>query len=419
MATISPSTLVHVLLLACGVLGLVSLARRGRAVWRDPAQWLAVAGFSAWSLRAGIDAGGPWLTDAGVPADFRHLATAWLRVTGVLAVVLLVTSFGIRERWRPVFGVGAFGAGALVWWLPGQGTLAVPQPQVSWGEWFGLGLYYAYFAIVWSTLLDVGRARYRVGLSLPKQLQLRLLHAMSVAALVHLAGECVAVVGVQAGFPGFTPEAAMLGLALLRLVFALLFWLALAPPEGWLRLAAQIEATEIRAFAATFALQTKHDMAAGYDLGWRTTLIALSEQVARALGAGFEEVAHVRLAAALLHTELVVRTVPEAEDGQGVDADSGSGTAEQPSVHSLVARTVWVPTDVLAVLREAEWAAPTHRGARVLKVVDRFLRLAQAGDLGDLSDDRSSRALAVLAAEYPTWPEFHALRRVVEGCGGR
>ena len=415
----SLATLVHVPLLACGVLGLVSLARRGRAAWRDPAQWLAVAGFGAWSLRAGIDVGWLWLTYAGVPADFRHLAAAWLRAAGVLAVVLLFTTFGIRERWRPAFAFGAIGAGALAWWLPGHGAILGPNPAPSWREWCGQGLYLAYFAMVWGALLDVGRARYRVGLSLPKRLQLRLLHAMSVAALVHVVGEGVAVLGVQAGLAGFTPEAAMLGLALLRLAFAALFWLALAPPDAWLRWAAQIEATEIRAFAATFALQTKLDAAAGYDLGWRTTLIALSEQVARGLGAGFEEVAHVRLAAALLHTELAVRTMTDLEDDRDSETDRGPGTAEQRSVHSLVARTVWVPTDVLVVLREANWSAPTHRGARVLKVVDRFLRLAQASDLGDLSHDRSSRALAVLAAEYPTWPEFDALRRVVEGWGGR
>ncbi len=416
----SPTTLVvHVSLLACGVFGLVSLARRDRVAWRDPAQWLAVAGFSAWSLRAGIDVGWPWLTYAGIPAEFRYLAAGWLRVAGVLAVVLVLTTFGIRERWRPVFALGAIGAGVLVWWLPRHGAIPAGYPQSSWREWWGLGLYLAYFAVVWGALLDVGRAHYRVGLTLPKRLQLRLLNAMSVAGLVHVAGEGVAVLGAQAGLPGFSDEAAMLGLALLRLAFALLFWLALAPPDAWLRWAAQVEATEIRAFAATFALQTKLDAAAGYDLGWRTTLIALSEQVARGLGAGFDEVAHVRLAAALLHTELAVRTMTEPEDARGSETDRGLGTAEPRSVHSLVARTVWVPMDVLVILREADWAAPTHRGARVLKVVDHFLRFAHASDLGDLSHERSSRALAALAAEYPTWPELDALRRVVEGWGGR
>lgn len=414
----SAAALVHLPLLICGVLGLVSLARRGRAAWRDPTQWLAVAGFSAWTLRAGIDAGWPWLADAGVSAEVRHLATAWLRVGCVLAVGFLVTTFGIRERWRPAFGIGAIGAGVLVWSLPGNGAIPAPHPHTSWWEWCGLGLYLAYFAMVWGALLDLGRSRYRVGLSLPKQLQLRLLHAMSGAALVHLVGECVAIVGVQAGLRGFTPEGAEPGLALLRLAFALLFWLALAPPDAWLRWAALSEATEVRAFAATFALQTKQDVAAGYDLGWRTTLIALSEQVARRLDAGFDEVAHVRLAATLLHTDLVVRTLREPEDGGRPEVDGGVGWAAEPGVHSLVARTVWVPTNVLVALREADGAAPTHRGARVLKVVDRFLCLTQARDLGDLSDARSTCALTVLAVEFPAWDEVDALRRVV-GCWGR
>lgn len=415
----SAAALVHVSLLVCGVLGLVSLARRGRAAWRDPTQWLAVAGFSAWSLRAIVDAGWPWLADAGVPADVRHLAVAWLRVAGVLSVTLLITTFGIRERWRLAFVIGAIGAGALVWWLPGLGAIPAAHPPMSWRDWCGLGLYLAYLATVWGVLLDVGRARYRVGLPLPKQLQLRLLHAMSAAALVHVGGESIAVVGVQAGLPGFTPEAALPGLALLRLAFALLFWLALAPPDAWLRWSAHIEATETRAFAATFALQTKQDVAAGYDLGRRTTLIALAEQVARRLGASFDEVAQVRLAAALLHTDFVVRTPREPGSSGGPDVVGGAGSTEQSGVHSLVARTVWVPADVLVALREADGAKPTDRGARVLKVIDRFLGLTQASDLGDLSDVRATWALTALAAEFPNWDEVDALRRVVGCWGGR
>ena len=415
----SPAALIHLPLLVFGVLGLVSLAGRGRIAWRDPTQWLAAAGFSAWSLRAAIDAGWPWLADAGISAEVRHLAVAWLRVGCVLAIVLLVTTFGIRERWRPALGVGAIGAAALVWWLPGHGAIPTPHPQASWWEWCGLGLYLAYFATVWGALLDVGRARYRAGLSLPKQVQLRLLYAMSLAALVHVGAESVVVVGVQAGLQGLILEAAVLGLALLRLAFALLFWLALAPPDAWLRWAALSEATEVRAFAATFALQTKQDVAAGYDLGWRTTLLALSEQVTRRLGAGFDEVAHVRLAATLLHTDLVVRTLREPEDGGRPEVYGGVEWAADPGVHSLVARTVWVPANVLVALREADGAAPTHRGARVLKVVDRFLSLTQARDLGDLSDARSTCALTVLAVEFPAWDEVDALQRVVGCWGGR
>lgn len=413
------AVLVHLPLVACGVLGVVNLLGRMRAGHRTPAQWLALAGFSAWSLRAGIEAGWPWLAHFGVSPDLRHLAVGWLRVACVLAVALVVTTFGIRVRWRPAFVVGAVGAGMLVWWLPGHGAALARRSPAAWTEWCGLGLYLGYFAAVWFVLLEVGRTRHRVGLPLLKQVQLRLLQAMSAAALTHVSAQGLVVVGAQAGWPGFTVAAAMPVLAVLLLAFALLFWLALAPPDLWLRAVMHIEAMEVQAFATTFALQTKEDAWVGRDLGWRSALIALSEQVAREQGFGFDEVAHVRLAAALLHTEFEIRTLHEPGNAFGSSPHPGAMSTERQRVHPRVARTVWVPTDVLRVLREAGRVSPTCRSARVLKVVDRYLRLTQSGDVRDASDAGTARALSTLDDEFPTWAEVDALRQVVSRQDGR
>ncbi|MDE2903002.1 MAG: hypothetical protein OXP73_08225 [Chloroflexota bacterium] len=413
------AVLVQLPLVACGVLGMVNLLGRMRAGHRAPAQWLALAGFSAWSLRAGIEAGWPWLAHLGLSTDFRHLAGGWLRVTCVLAVALVVTTFGIRVSWRPAFVVGAVGAGMLVWWLPGHGAALARRSPTAWTEWCGLGLYLGYFAAVWFVLLEVGRTRYRVGLPLPKQVQLRFLQAMAAAALTHVGAQGLVVVGVQAGWPGFTFAAALPVLAVLLLAFALLFWLALAPPDIWLRAVAHIEATEVQAFATTFALQTKEDAGVGRDLGWRSTLIALSEQMAREQGFGFDEVAHLRLAAALLHTEFEIRTLREPEDAFGSRPTPGVTFAERQRVHSLVARTVWVPTNVLRVLREAGRVTPNCRSARVLRVIDRYLRLTQSGDVRRASDAGTAWALSTLDEEFPGWAEVDALRQVVARQGGR
>ena len=227
------------------------------------------------------------------------------------------------------------------------------------------------------------------------------------------------VVGVQAEWPGFTVAAALPILAVLLLAFALLFWLALAPPDIWLRAVAHIEATEVQAFATTFALQTKEDARVGRDLGWRSTLIALSEQVAREQGFGFDEVAHLRLAAALLHTEFEIRTLREPEDAFGFRPIPGVTFAERQRVHSLVARTVWVPTNVLRVLREAGRVTPNCRCARVLRVIDRYLRLTQSGDVRGASDAGTAWALSALDEEFPGWAEVDALRQVVARQGRR
>ena len=401
--------LVHVAMVACGVLGVAIIVGRVRAGRRTPSQWLALAGFSAWSLGAGVDAAWPWLAHAGVLPDLRHLMVGWLRLAWVLAVALVITTFGIRERLRAAFVLGAVGAGALVWWLPGHGALLERRPQAEWAEWAGMGLYLGYFAAVWGVLLEVGRSRYRVGLPLPKQVQLRLLQAMSVAALTHVGAQGLVVVGLHAGWPGFGVETAEQILSVLLLVFAVLFWLALAPPDAWLRLAARMEATEARAFAATFALQTKEDVALGRDLGWRTALIALAEQVARAQGWGFDEVAHLRLAAALLHTDFEVRASSEPMRSMRHGRLGGDETASRLGVHSVVARTVWVPAEVLDVLREAASDTPKVRAARVLKLVDSFVAMSNPWDPRAASADTAT-AFAAVHREFADWGEVEALR---------
>ena len=408
--------LVHVAMVACGVLGVVVVVGRMRAGRRTPSQWLALAGFSAWSLGASIDAAWPWLAHAGVPPDLRHLIVGWLRLAWVLAVALLITTLGIRERLRAAFVLGAIAAAVLVWWLPGHGAVLPRRLQTGWAEWAGLGLYLGYWVTVWGVLLEVGRAHYRVGLPLPKQVQLRLLQAMSVAAQSHVGAQGLVVVGVQAGWPEFSPEAAAQVLPVLLLVFALLFWLALAPPDVWLRFAALVEATEARAFAATFAVQTKEDAARGRDLGWRIALIALAEQVARARGCGFDEVAHLRLAAAMLHTDFEVRASSEPTQSMRHGRRRGDDSAVRQGVHSLIARTVWVPVEALEVLREVASDAPKIRAARVLKVVESYVALANPWDPGAASADTAT-AFAAVDREFPDWEEVEALRRALTGNG--
>ncbi len=408
--------LLQVPLVVCGVLGAAIVVGRVRAGRRTASQWLALAGFIAWSVGAGIDAVWPLLVQAGVPIDLRHLVVNWLRVACVLTVALVITTFGIRERLRPAFVVGAIAAGLLVWWLPGHGAILGRQPQTDWLLWAGMGLYLGYLAAAWSVVLDVGRARYRVGLPLQKQVELRLVQAMSVAALTHVGATALAFVGVQAGWPGFSIEAATQVLAVLLLIFGTLFWLALAPPDAWLRLAARMEATEARAFAATFALQTKEDAARGRDLGWRSALIALAEQVARAQGYGFDEVAHLRLAAALLHTDFEVRASGEPTQPRRHGRLHGDESAPRQDVHSLAARTVWVPEEVLHVLRQAANDAPKIRAARVLKVVESFVAMANRWDPGAPAADTAS-AFAAVDRKFPDWEEVAALRKALTGNG--
>ena len=408
--------LIHVPLVACGVLGVVIVIGRVRAGRRTPSQWLALAGFGAWALGAGVDAVWPWIANAGVPGDLRHLVVGWLRIACVLAVGLLCTTFGIRDCLRPALVVGAIGIAVLVWLLPGHGAIIERRPQTVWAAWVAMGLYLGYLAAVWCVVLEMGRARYRVGLPLPKQVQLRLVQAMSLAALTHVGATGLAFVGVQAGWPGFGVETAAQVLSVLLLIFALLFWLALAPPDAWLRLAARMEATEARAFAATFALQTKEDAARGRDLGWRIALIALAEQVARARGCGFDEVAHLRLAAALLHTDFEVRASSEPTQSMKQGRTRSDDSAVRQGVHSLIARTVWVPVEALEVLREVVSDAPKIRAARVLKVVGSYVALANPWDPGAASADTAT-AFAAVDREFPDWEEVEALRSALTGNG--
>ena len=404
--------LIHVPLVACGVLGVVTVIGRVRAGRRTPTQWLALAGFGAWALGAGVDAAWPWIANAGVPDDPRHLVVGWLRIACVLAVGLVCTTFGIRDCLRPALVVGAIGIAVLVWLLPGHGAIIERRPQTVWAEWVAMGLYLGYLTAVWCVVLEMGRARYRMGLPLPKQVQLRLVQAMSLAGLTHVGATGLAFVGVQAGWPGFGVETATQALSVLLLIFALLFWLALAPPDAWLRLAARIEATEVRAFAATFALQTKEDAARGHDLAWRTALIALAEQVARAQDYGFDAVAHLRLAAALLHTDFDVRASGVPTQLRQHGRPGGDDSALRQGVHSRVARTLWVPAEALEVLREAASDAPKIRAARVLKVVDSFVVMTSPWEPGAAAADTAS-AFAAVDREFPDWEEVAALRRAL------
>ena len=409
--------LIHVPLVACGVLGVVTVSRRVRAGRGTPTQWLALAGFGAWALGAGVDAAWPWIANAGVPDDPRHLVVGWLRIACVLAVGLVCTTFGIRDCLRPALVVGAIGIAVLVWLLPGHGAIIERRPQTVWAEWVAMGLYLGYLTAVWCVVLEMGRARYRMGLPLPKQVQLRLVQAMSLAGLTHVGATGLAFVGVQAEWPGFSVETVTQMLGVLLLVFAVLFWLALAPPDAWLRLAARMEVMEARAFAATFALQTKEDAARGHDLGWRIALIALAEQVARAQGCGFDEVAHLRLAAALLHTDFEVRASSEPTQAVLHGRLRGDDSASRLGVHPVVARTVWVPAEALDVLREAASDTPKIRIARVLKVVDSFVAMANPWDPSVAASADTASAIAAVEREFPDWEEVAALRRALTSNG--
>ena len=398
------------------VLGLLVIAGRLRAGRRSAAQWLALIGFGAWSVAVALNAGWPLLGAAGVDVDVRYLSVNLLNVICVLAVSLVVTTFGVRERLRPVFVVAAVAAACVVWWLPGHGVIVERRPQAAWQTWIGMGLYLGYLAATVGCLLELGRAHNRAQLPLAKQLQVRLLQALAAAALTYVGAKALLFIGVQAEWPGFSVDSSSRILQILLVGVAALSWLALAPPDAWLRLAARMEATEARAFAATFALQTKEDAARGRDLGWRVALIALAEQVARAQGCGFDEVAHLRLAAALLYTDFDVRASSEPMRSMRHGRLGGDESASRLGVHSVVARTVWVPAEVLDVLREAASDTPKFRAARVLKVVDSFVATANPWDPGAASADTAT-AFAAVDREFPDWEEVEALRSALTGNG--
>ena len=79
----------------------------------------------------------------------------------------------------------------------------------------------------------------------------------------------------------------------------------------------------------------------------------------------------------------------------------------------MLARTVWVPRDVLQVLNEVENARPRDPAARALLVVDRFATLAGPLESDEDADGAASRALAAVEREFPGWEEVVALRRAL------
>ena len=398
---------------ACAVLGLAVIIGRLQRGQRAPAQWLALVGFSAWTVSTGLELVWPLVAATGAGVDLRYLAVNLLNVVCVLTVSLVVTTFGVRERLRPVFVLAAVAAGWVVWWMPGHGTIVEPGAQATWGARAGMGIFLGYLAVSVSSLLMVGRAHFRADLSLVLQMQLRLLQAMAAAALMYVGAKALLFVGIQVGWPGFNVEIATRVLAVLLVGFAALFWLALAPPDGWLRMARRIEVAEAHAFATTFALQTKDDLAEGGDLGHRSQMIALAEQVARVQDFGFDDLARLRLAAALLHTHLDLRAIGEPAESIRRGPPRADETAASRGVHSVLARTVWVPRDVLQVLREVSDARPRDPVARVLQVIDRFVTLAGPEDPDEDPDGRATQALAAVERQFRGWPEVDALRRAL------
>ena len=408
-----PALLLRLPILLFGVLGVAVIIGRLREGRRSPAQWLALSGCCSWSAGAGFEAAWPLLAEAGVDLDLRHLVVNLLNVGAVLAVSLLMTTFGIRERMRPAMVVAAIIAGLIVWWLPGHGAILERGAQATWGAWVGMGLYLGYIAGTVGSLLELGRARYRADLHLAKQVQLRLLQAMAVAALTYVGAKALLFVGVQAAWPGFGVAAAAHVLPVLLLVFAATLWLALAPPNALVRLAVHIEQAEAHSFATAFALQTKEDLAHGRDLGRRTALIALAEQVARDQGVGFDELARLRLAAVLWHTSLDLRSTGSANRLRPHSPNRDDRTPASQGLHPVLAQTVWVPPEVLQVLQDTAAATPEGHAARVLTVVDAFMENAYPWAYPDGAADDMARALAEVERRFEGWSEVAALRSVV------
>ena len=403
----------HVPVAVFAVLGLLVIVGRLRAGRRSAAQWLALIGFGAWSVAAALNAGWPLLEAAGVDVDVRRLAVNLLNVICVLAVSLVVTTFGVRERLRPVFVVAAVAAACVVWWLPGHGVIAERRPQAAWQTWIGMGLYLGYLAATVGCLLELGRAHNRAQLPLAKHVQVRLLQALAAAALTYVGAKALLFIGVQAEWPGFFVESSSRILQILLVGVAALFWLALAPPDALLRLATRIELAEAHAFATTFALQTNDDLVAGRDLARRSGRITLSEQTGRVLGFGFDELARLRLAAVLLDSDLDLRATGAMLSETRHRPRCATSSAGNQGVHPVLAETVWVPANVLRVLEETATALPQDPAARVLKVVDSFVTLADPWELGDEQPGGNANALAAVVRRFPDWMEVGALRLVL------
>ena len=411
-----PTVLWHVLQAGfglCGCLVVIGRIRQGR---RTSAQWLALTGFCAWTSAAATEAAWPVLAQAGVDVDFRHLAVNLLNVVVMLLVALVITGFGIRERLRPAFVIAAIAAGLMVWWLPGHGAIVERRAHTPPTVWLGMALYLGYVAATIGSLLELGRSGHRINLPLPTLVNLRLLHAMAAAALGYTGVKALLFVGVQAEWPGFSVSIAEQVLPILLLGFGVLYWLALAPPDALMALAARIDATEVRGFAIAFALQTKDDLAHGRDLGWRSVVIALAEQVAQTQDFGFDELANLRLAAALVHTDFELRAPDGASGGMPAGGREILASDVPYGVHPVVGRTVWVPSETLQVLREAASDIPQIRAARVLKVVDSFAAIATPWGPSEAASADLASALAVVGQQFPDWPEASALRSVVSQC---
>ena len=395
---------------ACGVLTVVARIRGGRPT---ADQLLVLAGFCAWLGAALVEILWPLLLQVGADVDHRRLATNLLTVAVLLVLALVTTTFGIRERLRPIFLVMALAAALLAWWLPGHGSVVELDQHSSWSSWLGMGLYVAFLAVTAGSLLEVGRSRYRVGLPLSKLMNLRFLHAAAVAALAYSGVKGLLFVGVQAKWLGLSPEAAEGALSLFLCGFGVMFWLALAPPRILMTLAARIDASVARDFAIAFALQTKDDLVRGRDLGWRTELIALVEPVARTTQCSYDEIACLRLAAALMHTDLELRAENRAPCGDKPDQRKETAGGMDEGVHPTVVRTVWVPVDVIQVLVDVERKRPVTRAARVLKVVDSYLAIAEPWHRGSAVPGGDNPALASVERRFPGWEEVTALRKVI------
>ena len=412
-----PVLLVRLAIFLCGVLGLLIVIGRLREGRRSPAQWLALVGFAAGSAGTGVDLAWPLLEQAGANLDLRHLVVNLLNVGIVLVLSLLITTFGIRERLRPMTIVAAIAAGLVVWWLPGHGAILQRTAQASWDSRVGMGLYLGYIAGTVGCLLKLGRARYRTDLHLAKQMQLRLLQAMAVAALAYVLTKALLFLGVQAGWPGFSVDTAARVLPVLLFVFAASLWLALAPPTALVRLAARVEQADTRAFATYFALQTKDDLVHGHDLGRRSALISLAEQMAREQSLGSNELARLRLAAVLLHTNLELRPTGSVDLSDWRHRRKTLSRPGAEGLHTAIAGMVWVPQDVLHVLRDTESPTPVGRAARSLKVADDFVEAAYRSGYPDSSAAEASRAVGDVECRFAGWPEVEALRRVVHQDG--
>lgn len=412
-SSVPPASLWQVVQMACAAYGMVTVVGRIRDGRPTATQLLVLVGFCAWLGAAVMEVLWPLFQQVGADVDHRRLVTNLRNVAVLLVLALVTTTFGIRERLRPIFLVSALAAALVVWWLPGHGSVVELGQHSTWSIWLGMGLHLVCIAVIAGSLLEVGSSRYRVGLPLSKLMNLRFLHAAAVAALAYAGMKGLLFVGVQAKWLGLSPEAAEGTLSVFLSGYGVLFWLALAPPRILMTLAARIDATVARDFAIAFALQTKNDLVRGRDLGWRAELIALVDHVARTMQCSYDEIACLRLSAALMHTDLELRAVNCPLPGDTLDGSGDSAVGQNHGVHSAVARTVWVPADVIHALVEVERPMPRMRVARVLKVVDSYVAVAESWHRGSRVLGGSSPAMASIERRYPSWEEAAALRRVL------